>query len=68
MPPSFQGTAWALSSDGLATAAGNLGVYAPKICTVLAVETSGCGYLLDRRPLPAGCDWCGCSDECGLAS
>src|SRR5579872_6432750 len=47
----FQGTAFALSSDGLANVAGSLGVFAPEIWTVLAVETSGCGYLPDRRPL-----------------
>jgi hypothetical protein len=47
---SFQGSAAALSSNGLATVASNLGVYAPEIWTVLAVETSGCGYLPDRRP------------------
>jgi len=46
----FQGTAWALSGDGLATVADSLGVHAPEIWTVLAVETSGCGYLADRRP------------------
>jgi hypothetical protein len=46
----FQGTAWALSSDGLAAVASALGVSAPEIWTVLAVETSGCGYLPDRRP------------------
>jgi len=46
----FQGTAWALSSNGLAAVASNLGVFAPEIWTVLAVETSGCGYLPDRRP------------------
>jgi len=51
MPPlPFQGTAWALSGDGLATVASSLGVFAPEIWTVLAVETSGCGYLPDRRP------------------
>jgi len=52
MPPSlpFQGTAWALSSEGLAAVAANLGVHAPEIWTVLAVETSGCGYIPDRRP------------------
>lgn len=51
MPPlPFQGTAWALSSDGLAGVANSLGVYAPEIWTILAVETSGCGYLPDRRP------------------
>jgi hypothetical protein len=46
----FQGNAAALSSDGLATLAGNLNVHAPEIWAVLAVETSGCGYLPDRRP------------------
>ncbi|HJT01682.1 MAG TPA: N-acetylmuramidase domain-containing protein [Terriglobales bacterium] len=46
----FQGKAAALSSDGLAEVAACLGVYAPEIWTVLAVETSGCGYLPDRRP------------------
>jgi hypothetical protein len=47
---SFQGNAWAMSADGLATVASNLGVHAAEIWTVLAVETSGCGYLQDRRP------------------
>lgn len=46
----FQGTAWALSSDALAGVAGNLGVFASEMWSVLAVETSGCGYLPDRRP------------------
>lgn len=46
----FQGNAEAMSSQGLATMAGNLGVHAAEIWTVLAVETSGCGYLPDRRP------------------
>jgi hypothetical protein len=46
----FQGTAWALSPDGLGTVSQALGVHAPEIWTVLAVETSGCGYLPDQRP------------------
>jgi hypothetical protein len=46
----FQGNAWALSNAGLAAAASELGVHAPEIWTVLAVESSGCGYLRDRRP------------------
>ena len=46
----FQGPALALSSDGLASVASNLGVHAPEIWAVLAVETKGCGYLPDRRP------------------
>lgn len=50
MPFPFQGTALSLSSEGLAEAAGKLGVFAAEIWTVLAVETSGCGYLSDRRP------------------
>jgi N-acetylmuramidase/Putative peptidoglycan binding domain len=46
----FQGTAWALSADGIAATGDKLGVSAAEIWTVLAVETSGCGYLPDRRP------------------
>src|SRR5271169_4112779 len=46
----FQGTAWALSTDGLGAVSQKLGVHAPEIWTVLAVETSGCGFLPDRRP------------------
>lgn len=50
MSLAFQGTAPALSSEGLAKVASGLGVHAAEIWTVLAVETSGCGYLSDRRP------------------
>ena len=39
-----------MSSEGLARISGVLGVHAPEIWTVLAVETSGCGFLPDRRP------------------
>jgi hypothetical protein len=46
----FQGTARALSAAGLATVSQKLGVHAPEIWTVLAVETSGCGFLPDLRP------------------
>jgi len=46
----FQGTALALSTDGLGAVSQKLGVHAPEIWTVLAVETSGCGYLPDLRP------------------
>jgi hypothetical protein len=46
----FQGNSAPLSSDGLAAVASNLDVSAPEIWTVMAVETSGCGYLPDRRP------------------
>ena len=50
MSLAFQGTAWALSSIGLAEVSAALGVHAPEIWALLAVETSGCGYLPDRRP------------------
>jgi hypothetical protein len=51
MPPlPFQGAALALTTDGLGAVSQKLGVYAPEIWTVLAVETSGCGYLPDLRP------------------
>ena len=46
----FQRAAKALSADGLAEATCKLGVKAPELWTVLAVETSGCGFLPDRRP------------------
>lgn len=50
MSLAFQGTAWALSSIGLAEVSAALGVHAPEIWALLAVETSCCGYLPDRRP------------------
>jgi hypothetical protein len=46
----FQGSALALSADGLAGVSSDLGVHAAEVWTVLAVETSGCGFLADRRP------------------
>jgi hypothetical protein len=46
----FQDNGSPLSSDGMAAVANNLNVNAPEIWTVMAVETSGCGYLPDRRP------------------
>jgi hypothetical protein len=46
----FQGTARPLSTAGLGVVSRQLGVEAAEIWTVLAVETSGCGYLPDKRP------------------
>lgn len=46
----FQGLAMALSSDGMAIVAEALHVRNPEIWAILSVETSGCGYLPDRRP------------------
>jgi N-acetylmuramidase/Putative peptidoglycan binding domain len=39
-----------LSSGGLDEAAQAVGAGAPELWSVLAVETSGCGFLPDRRP------------------
>src|SRR6267154_5048432 len=46
----FQGSALGLSAKGLARASSNLAVHVPEIWTVLAVGSSGCGFLPDRRP------------------
>ena len=50
MAQEFVGKSLALSSDGLAKAAQSLSVQAPEVWCVLSVETSGCGFLADRRP------------------
>jgi len=50
MPLDFVGKSRALSTDGLTATAQTLGVQEPEIWAVLAVETSGCGFLGDRRP------------------
>lgn len=50
MPLEFTGKSIAISAGGLATAGSALGVGQPEVWTVLAVETSGCGFLPDRRP------------------
>lgn len=46
----FVGQSRAISQDGMNAASGNLSVNAAEIWTVLAVETSGFGFLADRRP------------------
>ncbi len=50
MPLDFVGKSRALSTDGLNATAQALAVQGPEIWAVLAVETSGCGFLGDRRP------------------
>src|SRR5436190_4109842 len=50
MPIPFIGKSAALSARGLAAVAAALGVASSEIWTVIAVETSGCGFLADRRP------------------
>jgi hypothetical protein len=51
MPAEFSGTGLPLSPEGLAAVTDKLGVYAAEIWAVLTVETRGCGFLADRRPL-----------------
>ena len=47
----FSGNASPLSEAGLARATERLGIAAPDLWAVLSVETKGCGFLSDRRPL-----------------
>jgi len=47
----FTGTASPLSESGLTQALDLLKLGAPELWAVLAVETHGCGFLTDRRPL-----------------
>ena len=51
MASEFVGNSTALSEAGLAEATRRLAVGAAEIWAVLDVETSGCGFLPDRRPL-----------------
>jgi hypothetical protein len=46
----FVGKAQALSTQGFASSVQSISVKAPEMWAVLAVETSGCGFLPDRRP------------------
>ncbi|HMF96370.1 MAG TPA: N-acetylmuramidase domain-containing protein [Vicinamibacterales bacterium] len=46
----FVGRSNPLTSNGMATVATNLSVGVQELWTVLNVETSGCGFLPDRRP------------------
>lgn len=47
----FLGASTPLSEAGLNAATNLLGVTPPDLWAVLAVETHGCGFLADRRPL-----------------
>ena len=46
----FTGTAMPLTESGMTQATERLQVGLPEIWAVLKVETSGCGFLADRRP------------------
>ena len=50
MPEAFVGRSRALTRQGLDTAARSVTVGDPEIWAILAVETSGRGFLPDRRP------------------
>ena len=50
MSVQFAGSSLALSKAGLQTSSQKIAVGEAEIWTVLAVETSGCGFLADRRP------------------
>ena len=47
----FAGRGVPMTALGLAECAETLGVHAPEVWAVLTVETRGCGFLPDRRPL-----------------
>ncbi len=47
----FEGKGIALSEQGLKDAGDALGVGPPALWAVMTVETKGCGFLPDRRPL-----------------
>jgi len=46
----FVGASRPLTSDGMAAVASSMTVSVQEVWTVLGVETSGCGFLADRRP------------------
>lgn len=47
----FQGPGLVLDAGGIAAACDTLHVHAAELWAVLTVETRGCGFLADRRPL-----------------
>lgn len=47
----FTGTATPLSAQGIEACAARLSVHPAELWTVLHVETRGCGYFADRRPV-----------------
>lgn len=51
MPVSFRGTALPLDQEGVSHVLEQLETGAPELFSVLEVETSGCGFLPDRRPV-----------------
>ena len=50
MTTPFKGTALPLDREGIADVCDRMGIKAAELWAVLTVETSGCGFLPDRRP------------------
>ena len=50
MTTEFKGTALPLDQEGITEVTGLMGIKIAELWTVLTVETSGCGFLPDRRP------------------
>ncbi len=50
MATEFKGTALPLDQEGISEVTDRMGIRAAELWTVLTVETSGCGFLSDRRP------------------
>ncbi len=48
--PDFVGQGTPLTQQGISAAADSLGVGAAELWAVMSVETSGCGFLPDKRP------------------
>ena len=48
--PEFVGPGTPLTEQGIAKAAASLGLGAAELWAVMSVETSGCGFLPDKRP------------------
>jgi N-acetylmuramidase/Putative peptidoglycan binding domain len=48
--PEFVGPGTPLTEQGISKAAASLGVGAAELWAVMSVETSGCGFLPDKRP------------------
>jgi hypothetical protein len=51
MPSSHVGAAEPLTKKGFRDVVSDLGVEAPAMLAVLAVESRNCGFLPDRRPI-----------------
>src|ERR1700751_4946349 len=46
----FANTGGPMSNAGISSACATLGTKAPELWSIISVETSGCGFLPDRRP------------------